>query len=249
MRYYDVLRQSLAGLRTPESVEYIYWNVTGSGQGWFHPGQSRYGWAWLAARYDAKDKGRITRQEFRGPADWFDRLDRNRDGVLTASDFDWTDPAPEEMRAMMSGQLPRPKQGQAGRGGDMRSRLPEMMANQLFSGISTKDNGRISRDDWLAFFNKAARGKDYLTREDLRAALPLALPRRTDGQPAQARGLIALIRIIGMFKAETGSILEGPSLGQLAPDFKLKTPDGKQAIALSSFRGKKPVVLVFGNFT
>lgn len=40
-----------------------------------------------------------------------------------------------------------------------------------------------------------------------------------------------------------------PKVGQLAPDFALKTPDGKRTIRLSSFRGKRPVVLVFGSLT
>ena len=37
--------------------------------------------------------------------------------------------------------------------------------------------------------------------------------------------------------------------GDLAPDFSLKTPDGTAEVRLSSFRGKKPVVLVFGSYT
>jgi peroxiredoxin len=37
--------------------------------------------------------------------------------------------------------------------------------------------------------------------------------------------------------------------GDRAPDFTLKSPDGKQKITLSDFRGKKPVALVFGSYT
>ncbi len=40
-----------------------------------------------------------------------------------------------------------------------------------------------------------------------------------------------------------------PKVGQVAPDFTLKTKDGKKTVKLSSFRGKKPVVLVFGSYT
>jgi hypothetical protein len=35
----------------------------------------------------------------------------------------------------------------------------------------------------------------------------------------------------------------------VAPDFELKTTDGKTLVKLSDFRGKKPVALVFGSYT
>jgi hypothetical protein len=37
--------------------------------------------------------------------------------------------------------------------------------------------------------------------------------------------------------------------GELAPDFTLPVPGGKTEVTLSSFRGKQPVVLVFGSLT
>ena len=38
-------------------------------------------------------------------------------------------------------------------------------------------------------------------------------------------------------------------VGDAATDFTLDSPDGKKAFKLSSFKGKKPVVLVFGSYT
>jgi len=38
-------------------------------------------------------------------------------------------------------------------------------------------------------------------------------------------------------------------LGDPAPDFNLKTADRSTAVRLSSFRGQKPVVLIFGSHT
>jgi hypothetical protein len=38
-------------------------------------------------------------------------------------------------------------------------------------------------------------------------------------------------------------------VGDAAPDFTLKAVDGASQVALSSFRDKKPVVLVFGSYT
>jgi hypothetical protein len=37
--------------------------------------------------------------------------------------------------------------------------------------------------------------------------------------------------------------------GDLAPDFRLPTLDRRSAVQLSSFRGDRPVVLVFGSYT
>jgi hypothetical protein len=38
-------------------------------------------------------------------------------------------------------------------------------------------------------------------------------------------------------------------VGDAAPDFSLETYDRKSRVQLSTFRGKKPVVLVFGSYT
>ena len=39
------------------------------------------------------------------------------------------------------------------------------------------------------------------------------------------------------------------NVGDTAPDFSLKTLDGKETVTLSQFKGKKPVVLIFGSYT
>ena len=38
-------------------------------------------------------------------------------------------------------------------------------------------------------------------------------------------------------------------VGDMAPDFELPTVDRKARVRLASFRGKRPVVLVFGSYT
>lgn len=37
--------------------------------------------------------------------------------------------------------------------------------------------------------------------------------------------------------------------GEVAPDFNLETVDKQSRVRLSSFRGDKPVVLIFGSYT
>jgi Ca2+-binding EF-hand superfamily protein len=41
----------------------------------------------------------------------------------------------------------------------------------------------------------------------------------------------------------------GVEEGKPAPDFHLKTVDGKNEVKLSSFTGKNPVALIFGSYT
>jgi len=60
------------------------------------------------------------------------------------------------------------------------------------------------------------------------------------GRPGGMRG-----RMEGFNPGRMGG---SPNVGQDAPDFSLKTLDGKKTITLSSFKGK-PVVLVFGSYT
>lgn len=43
--------------------------------------------------------------------------------------------------------------------------------------------------------------------------------------------------------------VNGPNMGEMAPDFALRTLDGDKDIKLSDFRDKLPVVLVFGSYT
>jgi hypothetical protein len=53
----------------------------------------------------------------------------------------------------------------------------------------------------------------------------------------------------GLFRQEIGSLQPGPRLDETAPDFTLKTSDGRSEVTLSKAVGPRPVVLIFGNFT
>ena len=215
-------------IKVPEVVE-MAWAIArgsqmGPGDGWFHPGQSRYGWGWLADRFDADHDGAITPEEFRGPAERFERLDRDRDGAITAEDLDWTGRAAYSRQAAIPG--------------------------RLFYLMDGNNNGRVSREEWLAAFDRAAAGKSTLNPEDLRDLIIPPTPRRPTAdafRPGDAPTSFILFK--GLLKGEIGSHREGPAPGQLAPDFTLKTKDGDRQVTLSEFRGKRPVVLIFGNFT
>jgi hypothetical protein len=193
----------------------------GPGDGWFRPGQARFTWARLAARFDKNKDGRVTAEELGGPPELFTALDRDRDGAITAADLDWSDDSPYMRQLGLAQQLIR----RGDRNGDRK----------------------LSKEEWSKLFDQLAKGSDYLDAEAVRRLLfPPAPPRSAKSAPA---GPSKDVLILGLLMGELGSAAEGPKLEALAPDFTLKSPDGKGSVTLGDYRGKKPVVLIFGSFT
>lgn len=218
------LLDAFEGQPTTEAAEMLISILKGSqmgmGDGWFHPGQSRYDWRWLAKRHGIKETESIPKSKFVGSAAVFDRLDRDKDGVLRPADF----------------------------GGANRSREAQMQAwqvNRWFRQINKAGDGRLTREEWLKFFDEAARGKDHMTYENFRESLANVQPAKMPSHDMPTTKIL----VRGLFRGEIGSMHEGPKLNDSAPDFRLKTRDGKQTHRLSDRFGDKPIVLMFGNFT
>jgi thiol-disulfide isomerase/thioredoxin/Ca2+-binding EF-hand superfamily protein len=186
--------------------------------GWFRTAktQTRFDWDATRRRYDRDKDHRITRQEWPGSDDDFAHLDRHRDGVLTSSDFDF-----------------------AG------SSLAPSPGSMLFARADRDGNGRVTREEFEAFFRAAdSGGQGFLSLSDLQDAFaPSPSPSSGSGRPTKAM----LVR--GLFRREIGSLEPGPKLDESAPDFTLKTNDGNGELTLSKLIGPKPVVLVFGSST
>ena len=121
------------------------------------------------------------------------------------------------------------------------------VANSFFRRADTDHNDKIISAECQAMFQEAAKGQDSLSREDLHALLFPPPPPRSKKPTAGMPFPLTLVK--GFVSGEIGSLHEGPSVGQPAPNFTLKTFDKEKTISLSKFRGKKPVVLVFGSFT
>lgn len=195
-------------------------SMRGAGTGWFGPSESRYGWAWLAARHGRTPANDLPRDTFRGPAAVFAALDRDKDGVLRADDFDWSDAAAFVRRTAQ--------------------------ARQWFDRADGNADRKLSKVEWDALFEKASNGKSHLTPDDARALLFPPPPRPSGPSPGMPSRATLLA---GLFAHEIGSPYPGPKLESVAPDFTLSTQDGKRTVTLSDYRGKKPVVLIFGSFT
>jgi hypothetical protein len=218
------LESAYEGQRPPEGVRMLIAVLRGSqmgpGEGWFGPADMRYSWKWLAGKCGVDPaKGSIPRNRFRGSDACFARLDRDKDGVITPSDLDWSDRNPYIQMSYM--------------------------ANRLFRKLNAQRDGRLTKEELLQFFDKAAQGKDHLSADEFRDAL---LAGMFGGyRPSDIPKPAVLVR--GLFAGELGSMQEGPKLNEPAPDFTLKTVDGKETIQLARRIGPKPIVLVFGSFT
>src|SRR5262249_1441216 len=129
-------------------------NAVEPGDGWFRTAvaQTRFDWKSTQKQYDRNGDDRIGRDEFPGSEEDFARLDRDRDQVLTESDFDFETAAP----TTASGSV-------------------------IFSRADLNGNGKVSRDEFDELFRaNDSGGQGFLSLSDLQEAIPQP-PRATPG--------------------------------------------------------------------
>jgi len=114
----------------------------------------------------------------------------------------------------------------------------------LFRMGDNDGNGQLNRKEWEGLFDRLTRKEaEFLSMQDLQEALsPAGMPPR-DPAPSKA----TLLK--GLFRQEIGSLKEGPGLNEPVPKFKLNTVAGDQEYSVEEHIGKKPLILIFGNFT
>jgi len=229
-------------------------------------------WVYLKQKYDVDGDGRIIPAEYDREGGRFDRLDRDKDGTLTAADFERD---PDQRRNMMRG----------------------MRAQRLVAVyFQVDDPGTLSLDELeQAVAAYDADGDDAIDEaefaagaEDRRVEVPggeSRMIRRAmrDVEPWAALlvaidvdedGVITSAEFVAFFKARDDGDLVwsfdrssgrrggargrgggadraagGAAEGELAPDFALQPPEGGPTVMLSSFRKNLPVALIFGSYT
>jgi thiol-disulfide isomerase/thioredoxin len=204
-------------------VDILQGSQLGPGDGWFKKAvaQSRFGWEAARSALDKDGDGAISRAEFGGGDADFARLDRDRDGSLTAPDFDFSPHA-----------------------------LAPSPGAMLFHSADLDGNGKVTLEEFEGLFHSLDSGDlGFLSQDELRRmfAPPPPRPKAPASQTSSGPSKLTLVK--GLFRQEIGSLQPGPNLDDPAPDFTLRTVDGKEEMKLSRLVGPKPVVLVFGNFT
>lgn len=114
----------------------------------------------------------------------------------------------------------------------------------LFKMADVNSDGRLTSEELLAHFSGKMKEQGYLNEDDLK---DLLFRPRAQKALAEFRSRLQHPR----FQMDDQGVIpqDLPCPDELAPDFELRTPSGPERIKLSSYQGKKPVVLVFGCLT
>lgn len=188
------------------------------------------------AQDGAQERKREVKKKF-DPAQMLKQFDKNNDGFLEPSEL------PERMRgrfqqmdANNDGKLSRDElQKLAGRFGQAPAAAPQ---DALFRLLDANADGKLSKEELqnaAKILEKLDRNKDgMLDRQEL--GVPA---KKKSGRPGET--------ITPAAKGER--IADKLKVGDPAPDFTLPLVGGKRELKLSSFHGKKPVVLIFASYT
>jgi thiol-disulfide isomerase/thioredoxin len=194
-------------------------SMMGGDSGWFGPAESRYTWQWLCDQQGVAADSREIAKE----------QFRGPERVWKKLDRDGDN-------RITSGDLDwsekHPWVQQAG------------IVNRVFRRLNSAGDGRLTAEDLQRLFERTSQGREFITIDEFRQAL---MPPSGGFLPGDAPDRSVLVK--GLFAGELGSMYQGPSVGEMAPDFSLQTPDGATTVQLSKLIGSKPVVLVLGNFT
>jgi len=229
-------------------------------------------WQYLAAKYDTNGDARITSAEYDRSEKTFAGFDRDGNGALEPSDFERGESgggmsmSPADMRRMVSPMI-LAKYFQSD---DDEATLVRTELKRAFRTFDADGNGAVTRNEFEAEAKK--RGASPMGGMDRFSMLAVSAA----GDGAESFDLAQLASYFD--SVAEGGQLEAPQMmgmgggggrgrdaaakpkagnapnavGKMAPDFalpKLHGVEGDALVRLSSFRGKKPVALIFGSYT
>ena len=212
-------------------------------------------WVYIQEKYDFNGDGAVSPEEYKRSHDAFVRLDRNRDGVVTADDFQ--------------------------RAGRMATMVTRMTLIRYFQTDSNPRDLHLAELE-ARFDAHDKDGDGEFSREEYGKAITSVLPGGPGGprpMPAgmnvyatmleitdeDGNGSLSKAELVAFFRLhDNGSGVwalrdrqrrprssrpDGAASGTTAPDFTLRDPKGRSPVTLSAHQGKKPVALIFGSYT
>jgi Ca2+-binding EF-hand superfamily protein len=218
-------------------------------------------WDHILKTSDKDGDGKVTMAEYGRGEKPFQNLDRNKDGAITAADF-------------QRGGRGRRQQGGRRRGSettnDSRMQLARSLSDMFGSFLNQDGRPGIDKAEWKRIIATLKPGQDGLIppenmtnlfgragQERMARMVSRMVPRTFD---MDRDGTVTVSDMNALFKKLDAdgddNIEEGkeidlpPGPGEAAPDFTLPfAKDSKKTVTLSSFRGKRPVALIFGSYT
>lgn len=119
--------------------------------------KTRFGWDYLAQKQGISRNGTISLKQYleknQGSPESFARLDRDSDGTLQASDFDWSDKSPFVQQ--------------------------QAQTAALFNRLNGDGDGYINPEEWKKGFDRNGTDPGKLTQDDLRRLMFGSAPRST----------------------------------------------------------------------
>jgi Ca2+-binding EF-hand superfamily protein len=174
----------------------------------------------IVTALDADGDGVISAAELKNASAALKKLDKNNDGKIS----------PDEVR-------PSGRFGGAP-GGFGRRPSPAEMITRFDKNSDGKINKNEIPEQMARFLGRADANNDGdITKAELTKMFENFRP--GGGRPGGGRPGSGL----------PGTTSAAAEAGKPAPDFKLKSLDGKREVQLSSFAGKRPVALIFGSYT
>lgn len=216
-------------------------------------------WPYLSDRYDGDGDGSISPAEYAREGGAFERLDRNLDGVISPADFERSDgPSPAMLAAAAQRVVAWCFQDDAD-----TEVLTLTELEQAVGGYDENADGFVAAEEFAAAFeDRKAVGKAPSRGMQRRMGDPWeALAASADGD---GDGRLGSHELVAFFRARDdgddvwnlapqsdrgSSRPAGAKEGDPAPDFTLTALDGEREVTLSSFRGDRPVALIFGSYT
>lgn len=228
-------------------------------------GSASSNWDYLLAKYDRDGDRRIEAREYDRERARFDLLDHDADGTLTEADFPELDSA--SFRGSYRDQRAERVLAAHFQADDDNA---ELRLDELEWMITTYDTDLDETLDAREFAAGPAQNRRELDDGDASGTerammgtyepwevLLEAVDQNGDGRLG-ATELVAFFQlrclggeVLSLRKEGEGARTDssGVPLGEPAPDFSLEPPRGGSRVPLSSFRGEKPVALIFGSFT